>query len=184
MSLNANDAQEIVQESGIITSHWKSIVIPLWEVSLEKSGADGKVATWDRAGGGEMIGPGPPLRQSSAIISVIGSSINYAPSSWCGLLFLFPTGSRLYPFFFNKWKSRYYCSFPSVMIPFITSQFTPLADANASTRDSCLRWDTQSNSCCPLKKGGFKKKKTESMWDVFLPRHLPSSIIHSLGHLN
>lgn len=49
-----------------------------------------------------MPGPGPPLCQSSAIILVIGSSINYAPSSWCGLLFLFLTGSLLPPF--NKWK--------------------------------------------------------------------------------
>lgn len=31
-----------------------------------------------------MTGPGPPLCHSSAIILVIGSSINYALSSWCG----------------------------------------------------------------------------------------------------
>ncbi len=48
MSLNANDAQEIVQESGIIISHWKSIVIPVWEVSLEKSGADGNPSKYLR----------------------------------------------------------------------------------------------------------------------------------------
>ena len=48
MSLNANDAQEIVQESGIITSYWKSIVISLWEVSLEKSGADGNLSEYLR----------------------------------------------------------------------------------------------------------------------------------------
>lgn len=64
---------------------------------------------------------------------------------------------------FNKWKSRYYCSFPSVMIPFITSQFTPLADANASARDSWLRWDAHSNSCCPLKKAALKKKNRVSV---------------------
>lgn len=43
MSLNANDAEEILHESGTITSHSKSIVIPLWEVSLEKSGPSLKV---------------------------------------------------------------------------------------------------------------------------------------------
>lgn len=47
-----------------------------------------------------MTGAGLPLCHSSAIILVIGSSINYAPSSWCGLLFfslffLFPASSQL-----------------------------------------------------------------------------------------